>query len=305
NSHLSELFLNFLNEAVETTKAREPESKGAHKEQEQDSNPVKALVDAANSFPDETIPDIATDPQIFSLSKSDAPETLLSPVPHTGLMNEIHLRLSGSKWWLKDSIHIGTGNDLHTYGDLFSDSGGELRVLRSRPPRPKRGEFRRLINQLQQVGHLYDFQTFKASLLEIGINYVDEETGQMRRWTTYRQNTLLRAELAKFSRNLFRLYRLLSMYLSIGLHVPEKCMHAISKNQAQQLLIEGRSITTRDVNLILEDLYPQLKSYLQAQAAEYGLPLTNHHHRLIYDALTRYLKQKGGLHSACQKTLKP
>ncbi len=241
-------------------------------------------------LPKEVIPEVATDPQVFAYTRDGEPELLLSPVVNTGLQNEINLRLSDYYWWLGAVIHTGTGNDIHTYGSLLSDSGGYLRVLRSITPVEKKGEFRLLIDQLSLAGHLYDFSRLSPRILSIGQSYVDNETGQARRWSRFEQQKAVKIESHKIVRALFNHYRKLNFFLGFGKKVPTWCRSCLEKRSAQLYLIDGDTKTSAKQEIIIEDLMPLLIDHLTSQANENELPFMEHHHKVIEDAIRDYLQ---------------
>lgn len=160
---------------------------------------------------EQEFPDHAPDPQIYAFTEAGEPDQLLSPSPHTGVMCEINLRLRESEPWLSAWMRAGTGNDVHTYGDLLSDSGGMLRVLRSVPPvERKKKEFRLLIDRLDDIGHLYQFRYVTTFFKQFNTAYIDDESGEQRVWTTYRQNQVLESEAAKMAKSIFSQYRQLN-----------------------------------------------------------------------------------------------
>ncbi|MBO9497649.1 hypothetical protein J7438_26715, partial [Thalassotalea sp. G20_0] len=169
--YLARLLLGLLEESVE-------QACESMEQYDEKAECIESLLDAVDEFPEESVPDTATDPQIFAFTRPGQPELLLSPVVRTGLQNEINLRLADYDWWLNTFMKTGTGQDINTYGSLLLDSGGFLKVLSSEPPVERKGQFRLLVDQLCLIGHLYDFTHINPRLLSIGQSYIDDETGQ-------------------------------------------------------------------------------------------------------------------------------
>ena len=280
--HLSQLFLGLLEDSV----YRSCESIDQYDEK---AECIEDLLDAIDELPEEVFPDAATDPQIFAFTLPGKPELLLSPVVNTGMLNEINLRLADYDWWLGAVMKTGTGNDINTYGSLCSDSGGFLKALCSVPPIEKKGQFRLLADQLSLVGHLYDFANFKPKLLSIGQNYIDDETGQVRRWTRFEQQKALEVESRKIVKKLFRHYEQLRFYLGLGRKLSYRCIQQLETRPAQIYLIEGDARTSLRQKAILEDVTPLLSEQLNRIASENGLSFVEHHQKVIDDAIRKYL----------------
>ncbi|USE35240.1 hypothetical protein [Endozoicomonas sp. SCSIO W0465] len=282
-SILSHSYLGFLEESVE----RSCKSSDQYDEKAQC---IEALLEAVNELPEEVIPEVATDPQVFAYTSDGEPELLLSPVVNTGLQNEINLRLADYDWWLVAAIHTGTGNDIHTYGSLLSDSGGYLRVLRSVTPVEKKGEFRLLIDQLSLAGHLYDFTWQSPRILSIGQSYGDNETGQVRRWSRFEQQKAVKVESRRIVRALFSHYRKLNFYFGLGKRLPIWCRNLLEQRSAQLYLIDGDTKTSTQQKVIIEDIKPLLFDHLTILANENDLTFVEYHQKAVEDAIRDYLQ---------------
>ena len=287
NSRLGEQFMTMLCKAEEAARRSSKKSKD---QDESDESVVDNLYESILSLPYEEFPDVAKDPQIFALTDVDEPELLLSPSAHTGMMAEINLRLKESEPWLSRWMVTGTGNDVHTYGDLFSDCGGWLRVLRSEPPIERKGEFSKLINRFASVGNLYSFKKVTTFFKTFASGYIDEETGEQIRWTTFRQNQVLKNVADKIGRSIFSLYRQLDFYLSLGRILPKRCQHVIDKSKAQGYLTKRETRTTKNIDAVLDELMPRLFQHIDSLITEDGLPFTKHQQKVIKNAIVGYLR---------------
>ena len=216
-SELGCQFMALLETAENKTRLAESEKAATEEMEESEEEVVSSLYETIMSMSEEAFPDHATDPQVYAFTEAGEPELLLSPVAHTGVMYEINLRLKEcEEYWLKTWVRAGTGNDVHTYGDLVSDTGGMLRVLRSLPPvERKKGEFRLLMNRLKDFGHLYQFGYVTAFFKQFNTAYIDEESGEQRVWTTYRQNQVIEREAAKIAKLIFSQYRQLNFFFVV------------------------------------------------------------------------------------------
>ncbi|MET4695290.1 hypothetical protein V5J34_003129 [Endozoicomonas sp. NE35] len=288
-SSLAEQFMALLYEAEESARRHQDES--SKKKQKERESVVDKLYESILSLPAEEFPDTATDPQIFAFTDENEPNLLLSPVTHTGMMSEINLRLKECHSWLSTWMVTGTGNDRNTYGDLVSDSGGWLRVLRSVPPIERRGEFGKLVNQLGSTGHLYSFSRITTFFTKFSTAYVDEETGEQKRWTSFRQNQVLENQAEKITASIFSSYRKLNFYLSVGRCIPKRCQHVIDQNEAQDYLIEKGVNTAKAINVVIDELMPLVVCHINSLIPRDGLPFTEHQQEVIRNAIIGYFRQ--------------
>lgn len=287
-SKLAAQFMQLLFKAEEA--ARRQQDGDDIDENEEDGSVVDNLYKSILSLPSEEFPDKACDPQIFALTGEGESEVLLSPIAHIGMMAEINLRLKECEPWLSRWMVTGTGNDVHTYGDLLSDGGGWLRVLRSEPPVERKGEFSKLMNQFSSAGHLYSFKRITTFFTQFATAYVDEESGEQKRWTTFRQNEVLKNEAEKIAMSIFSRYRQLGFYLSLGRRLPKRCQHVIDKSEAQSYLTERGARTTKAINVVLDELIPKLFKHIDSLNTEDGLPFTEHQQQVINNAIVGYLR---------------
>ncbi|MCW7556378.1 hypothetical protein NX722_27840 [Endozoicomonas gorgoniicola] len=284
NNTLGEQFMAMLYEAEEAARRLSKD------QDENDESAVDNLYERILSLSSEEFPDTATDPQIFALTDAGEPEFLLSPSVHTGMMAEINLRLKESAFWLSRWMRTGTGNDVHTYGDLLSDCGGRLRVLRSEPPVERKGEFGRLMNRFVSAGNLYSFKIVTAFFMKFATAYIDEETGEQKRWTTFRQNHVLENEADKIAKSIFSQYRKLDFYLSLGKKLPKRCQHIIDKSKAQGYLAKRQTRTTKNIDAVLDELMPGLFQHIDSLISEDVLPFTEHQQKIVQNAIIGYLR---------------
>ena len=130
-SDLGSIFMTVLEESILFCKHNRKSDEEAWERRIQPEELLDELRSTISALPTEVCPEIVTDPQIYAFTNPDEPELLLSPVAHTGMMREVHIRLSRGEIWQRTGMRIGSKNDLHTYGDLISDSGGYLHTLNS------------------------------------------------------------------------------------------------------------------------------------------------------------------------------
>lgn len=285
-SPLAERFMKLLYEAEESTGCRQQQGEESEKESTVD-NLYKSIL----SLPVEEFPDSAKVPQIFAFTDEGEPNLLLSPVAHTGMMYEINLRLREYEPWLGTWMVTGTGNDRNTYGDLVSDTGGWLKVLRSVPPVERKGKFGKLANQLCSAGHLYSFKRITIFFTKFSTAYIDEETGEQKRRTSYRQNQVLENQAEKIAESIFGLYQKLNFYLSIGRIIPKRCQHVIDNSEAQNHLIKKGVKTSKAIKVVLEELMPLLVHHINSLIPEDELPFTEHQQEVIRNAIIGYFRQ--------------
>ena len=286
-------FMAFLEESIERSEHNRKSHEESRGQKAKPEEILEELYTTISELPTEAFPEVATHPEIFAFTEPGEPELLLSPVAHTGVMREIHIRLSECESWQRVGMRAGSKNDIHTYGDLISDAGGYLHTLKALPPIEKKGEFRRLIDQLTILGHLYDTRSIKHYLLKIGGQYVDESTGEVRNWTDFRENKWVKSECSKVIHQLFRDYRKLMFYLRLGRKIPNRCQTVIDKSEAQRILTTPQTTyTSETIKKIIGEAVPKLVSALQQLADHEYLPLTDFHQKALEHAIINYFRSE-------------
>ncbi len=283
NNSLGHQFVMLLTNAVDR-------SEGKDEDEDEDERLDKLVESAILQISLEQYPELATDPQIFSLRKSNSEkDVLLSPVVSTALQRSLIIRLKNCPYWMKTHQWVGTGLDKNTYGDLISDNGGFLSVFLSKPPVELQSKFGLLIERLEAIGHLYQFDLLCPDFLYYFTAKVNSNTGEQKRITTYKQNQIVDKECRLMVHSVFRDYKSLNQYRSYGKKIPGENENFSCYSPAQAFLITGNTRKSETVKTILDEVMPLLNTKIEQLAAEKQLPFTSHHQRAFIDAIKKYL----------------
>ena len=287
NSKLGQRFMSLLQDVYERLQEETDDE-----DEEEKENYLETLESAIKEMKAETFPEKATDPQIHAITRPGDTNVLLSPEPHTGLQLEIHLRLKEAKPWMHLWMKTGTsGQEINTYGSLLADTGGWLRVFRSLPPREMpRSEFRTLIDHLGVMGHLYCFDYVSGFFKKFFSAYIDDETGEQRRLVTFAQNQVLEKVCDKMVKSLFRHYRKLRFFLSLGWSIPKWCQPALESSAAQSYLLIKGTNSSKAIKTITDELLPLIKEIVNSDMQHQHFPYTHHHENFIRNAISSHLR---------------